>query len=201
MKKLVLILLILAVVGGSAFAFDIHSFPAPIQKGSIMISPTFGIGNYYYSGAVLSFMAQIDYALPISIALTVGGEVGFAMTTWKADYYTYKPFAIPILARVAWHPNFEVRGLDPYVAIKMGAAIGLLGGTKKYGSYEYKGRSGFAFGFNVGCRYFFNNTIGVFGELGYDQYWVGVKEKGPVYEYKWSWPMRTFFRLGVTFKV
>ena len=203
MKKFVLILLVLMVAGTSAFAFDARSFPSPIQKGSFMISPTFGVGTYYYSGATLAFLAVFDYALPINFGLTVGGEVGFAMTTYSDWDYgaSYRPFAIPILARVAWHPNFEVRGLDPYVAMKMGFAIGLLGGTKKYAGYEYKGRSGFAMGFNAGCRYFFNNSIGVFGELGFDQYWVGVKYKSGSYELKYSWPMRTFFRTGVTFKI
>ena len=202
MKKIFMILLVLAVVGGTAFAFDVKSHPAPIGKGSFMISPTFGIGTYYYSGAVISFMAQFDYALPINFGLTIGGEVGFAMTTYSGwGYgYTYKPFAIPILARVFWHPNFEVKGLDPYVGLKMGLAIGILGGTKKYGDYEAKGRSGFAMGFNVGCRYLFNNSIGVFGELGYDQYWVGIKEKSSYWgDVKYYWPMRTFFRAGVTF--
>ena len=208
MKKILMILLVLAVVGGTAFAFDAKSHPEPMQKGSFMISPTFGIGTYYYAGATLAFTAAFDYALPINFGLTVGGEVGFAMTTYSGwGYgYTYKPFAIPIMAKVAWHPNFEVKGLDPYVTLKMGFAIGILGCTKKYGSYEAKAASGFAMGWDVGCRYFFNNSIGVFGELGFDRYWVGIKERTSYAGYdsgwvKWRWPMTTFFRAGVTFMI
>ena len=211
MKKLFLVLLVLVVVGGTAFSFDAKSFPAPIKKGSFLISPTFGIGTYYYSGATLAFIGVFDFALPINFGLTLGGEVGFAMTTYSDwDYgYDYRPFAIPILFRAFWHPNFEVKGLDPYVGMKMGLAIGIIGGDKDYKvggyGYEYKGRSGFAMGLNVGCRYFFSNAIGVFGELGYDQYWVGVKETstGPGWKQEWKyyWPMRTFFRTGITFNI
>jgi len=195
MKKIFMILLILVVVGSSAFAFDFFSFPSPIQKGNLLISPTFGIGTYWYSGATLAFTASFDYALPINFGLTVGGEDGIAIITYA--YSHNKPIAIPIMAKVAWHPNFEVQGLDVFTYLKMGVAIGLL--TNKL-SDDYTGRSGFAYGYGVGVRYFFTPAFGIFGEVGYDRYTVGVRYKPSSY-WNDTWWMATFFHAGITFKV
>jgi len=201
MKKILLLLLVLVVVGGTAFAFDINSFPSPIQKGNILISPTFGVGNYYYAGATLGLTVAVEYALPINFALTVGGEAGLAFTTstYLGDYN--KPLAIPIMAKAAWHPNFEVPNLDVYAHMKMGFAIGLL--TNKY-SDRYSGKSGFCIGFGVGARYFFSNSIGIFGDVGYENYNVGVKYSSPsgsYYNTSYTYWMRTYLRMGVTFKI
>ena len=205
MKKILFVVLILVVLGTSAFAFDIKSFPSPIQKKDLLISPTFNLGRYYWRGATIGATIGIDYALPINFALTVGGEAGFAFPT--STYYnsgygsrdTMRQIAIPIMVRAAWHPNFEVPNLDVYAIIKLGMAIGLLTNKPEY----YKGRSGFAGGGNVGVRYFFGPKFGLFGELGWDSYNVGIKYTGPYSGYWYSptlW-MGTFFHLGITFKV
>jgi len=186
MKKIVLVLLILVVIGGTAFSFDISTFPSPIGKNSILISPMFNMGftpSYWYfdSWFVLGLTVPVDYCLPIPFALAVGLEFGFASTAKEFS----DGVLLPVLVRVSWHPNFEVRGLDPYVITKIGFSIG----ASKY----MKG--GFSYGGGVGCRYFFNDFIGIFGDLGYDRYGVGGD-----YWYD-AWYYYTFFHLGATFKV
>jgi hypothetical protein len=118
MKRIFLVLLILVAIGGVAFSFDIHSFPSPIEKNDIMISPTFSFGSYYGWESVIAIAAAVDYALPIPVALAVGAEVGFAMLLDTYDTADFK--CLPVFARVSWHPNFEVKNLDPYVTLKLG---------------------------------------------------------------------------------
>jgi len=204
MKKIVLVLLILVVIGGTAFSFDIHSFPDPIQKNSILLSPTFhfgfsGVAGWSSYSSLFSFGLTVaaDYALPIPVALAVGLEFGFA-----SNFEDFSDgVTLPILVRVSWHPNFEVRGLDPYVTMKLGYSIGV--GNWGYES-KYWSSGGFSYGFNVGCRYFFNDIIGIFGELGYDRYAVGS------YDFDYGfWGSRdyytyyyyAFFHFGVTFRL
>jgi len=190
MKKFILILLVLAVVGGAAYSFDIKTFPSPIKKGSFLISPTFNLGGGLLYGAALGVTASFDYALPINFALMVGGETGIIFST--GYYGTHGPFAIPILARVSWHPNFQVKNLDTYVRFKIGGDIAFrdswVGG-------------GFAVGGSFGVRYFLTPTIGLFGELGYDHYGIGGGRSSYSYGWGYGWGMGTFLHLGATFKL
>lgn len=197
MKKLVLILLVLVVVGGSAFAFDIHSFPAPIEKGNLMITPMVGIGRYWWGGFALAIPVAIEYALPINFALSVGGETGVAFGFTGGDSFYGTAILVPIMAKVAWHPNFEVNKLDTYIALKMGVAISFLAGA----SEVVKGGVGFAWGFDLGVRYFFTPKFSISGELGYDYYMITIKEDWYGGTWKWRWPIGTFLRVGVTFKI
>ena len=192
MKKIVLVLLILSVVGGSAFAFDINSFPDPIEENQILISPTFHLGSFFGYGVTLGITAAGDYALPIPVALMVGAEVGVAFVA-----ASYTPILIPILARVSWHPNFEVENLDVYVRTKLGYSIGF--GSS---SYSTGWGGGFSWGVSSGVRYFFTEMIGIFGELGWDSYGVSYSSNYYYsYRYRYNYWVYTYFHTGVTFKV
>lgn len=193
MKKIILVALIFAVVGGTAFSFDVHSFPSNINKGDFLLSPMFILGGYGISiggfsgegGLAFGAIFAADYALPIPFALTVGGELGIVGSS-ASDF---DGLAIPILARASWHPNFEVPNLDPYVTVKMGYSACTI--------ENFNG--GFSFGFNVGTRYFFNPMIGVFGELGYNRYSMGSWDLG--YEFgKWEFYSYSWLHAGVTFR-
>ena len=199
MKKIVLVLLILAVVGGAAYSFDLKTFPSPIEKGNFLISPAFNLGGWAYYGlstglVVLGPTVAVDYALPIP--LMVGLESGVIFIT-----QAYTPTLVPIFARVSWHPNFEVKNLDTYLRFKMGGNFAF-GDTFSSGG---KWSGGFCVGVNVGARYFFTDSIGVFGELGYDGYAIRYKWEGSGL-YRGSTSVGagyayTVFHTGVTFKV
>ena len=207
MKRLVFLLLILALVGGSAFAFDWHSFPSPIEKGDLLISPLVGIGIHWGSGWTsdlggglgLAIPVAIEYALPINFALSVGGEVGLGMG-FKDGGGTI--LAIPMLAKVAWHPNFEINNLDLYYTIKMGFSIGIWTGmSDPFDKFYKKVGAGFAFGTDIGVRYFFTEKFAINGEVGFDNYAAGFKGKGGWAYGNHRGMISTFTRIGVTFKI
>ena len=184
MKKIALIVLIFAVVGGTAFALDLESFPDSIEEGNILISPTFNFGGLGYvalGGLMLSVTVSVDYALPIPIM--VGGEAGVGFFTVDGG-----PFMIPILARASWHPNFEVDSLDVYLRIKLGYNI----------AFNNEWGGGFSGGGCAGARYFFTDNVGVFGEFGYDWYGLSL-DLGWFGRYSTS--AYTWFHAGVTFKI
>jgi len=202
MKKFVLSFLILAVVGGAAYSFNPKTFPSPINKGNILISPTLNLGSFAggWGGVVIGGSAALDYALPVP--LMVGAEVGFAVATAE-----YGPKSVPILARISWHPNFEVKNLDVYLRVKLGYNIGF-GDFKPWpgSQYGYEWGGGFSGGGQLGVRYFFSKSMGVFGELGYDRYGLNLKYTGPSGWGLGSWgyaagAMFTWFHAGVTFKI
>jgi hypothetical protein len=205
-------ILVLALVLGTVtvgYSFDIKSFPDPIQKGSLLISPGFGIGTFFpgitgaSSSALLSGLVAVDYALPINFALTLGGEIGFSgskLKGWGTTNSNSSFLGIPILARIAWHPNWEVSNLDTYLLMKMGFDIGFWSGDMK--DSNVKNPHGFVYGFNVGLRYFFTPTIGAYVEGGYEYHFLK-------YKYDWgygisgTWPAfgNRFVTLGATFKL
>ena len=192
MKKLFLLVLIFAVMGTTAFAADFLKFPDSIKPGTIMISPAFKLGSFYGLETSVGATVAVDYALGINFPLTVGGEVGF-ITVSNVSLST-----IPILARAQYHPDLGVPNLDVYATLKLGFNIVMMDETG-WGSAS----GGFAYGSNVGGRYFFSKQIGVFAELGYDYAPVSYKiDLGP-YLGSWSYSeyIYTFLTLGVTFKV
>jgi hypothetical protein len=137
-------------------------------------------------GGVLS----LDYALPADVGLTIGFEAGIA----GADAGGSRSLGvIPVLARFAWHPNWGVRNLDTSVTVKMGVGIGFWLGERQ--GLENPG--GIALGITLGARYFLNEYIGVFTELGYDHYMLPFKAgaREPLLN-----GMR-IFALGVTFNL
>ena len=216
MKKFLLVLVILAIVGGAAFAFDVNTFPSPIEKGSVLISPGFGLGSYWSAGAgwgistAFGGALAVDYALPINFALTLGAEAGFLYSSldWGISSASGSLTTVPIMFRIAWHPNFEVKGLDVYAMLKLGFALGFWGGdAKKYGGNDVKNPNGFAWGTQVGVRYFFTDNIGIFGEFGLDRYNLKAKYTYDDYYGLYTYTVTErahitkFLSIGVTFKI
>jgi hypothetical protein len=217
MKKLVLVLLVLAAIGAMAFAepsydrddgsYDSDSSneattpsqstpkdsePAPQSSSQNsfvawppaiaddMVLINFGIGLGYsswgYKIGLPPIRLSADFELPIPIPITVGGMVG--IRTWTYSWYSwlfrddFTIFEIPIGVRGMYHFNFAaftdnsfVRKLDAYAGLTMGWVI--VFDNYKGDSYYWSGRdSYFLWGVNAGARYFFNDVIGLYLEVG-----------------------------------
>lgn len=209
-KKFKGILVLVLVFGVTAFgfSFDVKSFPSPIQKGDILISGGFGLGLFFpiVSGldtsALIGGTVAVDYALPINFALTVGGEIGYSGTRLKAvigDDPDVSLGEIPIIVRVAWHPNWELKNLDTYILAKVGYGIGFWTGDD---ADDSKPPYGVIFGSDIGVRYFFTPAIGAFAEVGYEYHLLRFKDESDQWiTYTYAAYGMKFLTLGVTFKL
>ncbi|MCL2833680.1 MAG: hypothetical protein FWD78_10960 [Treponema sp.] len=180
MKKLVLILALVILVGGAAFSFDMTTFPAPLKPGSLLVNVGGTLGSYWFTGMSFGAIGAVDYCMPFPIAITFGGEAGIMLTSGAYYGYSRNMAIIPIMFRAAWHPNFEVPNLDVYGMLKVGYGIGFWTNNNNNSSYSnYSNPGGFIFGAVIGGRYFFSSNMAVYGELGWENYTMN-------YSYKYS---------------
>jgi hypothetical protein len=192
MKKLVVALVLVLALSGSAFAVDWTSHGGGIGPGNIILNGGMALGTWEFSlfdGTALGFAASGDFALPVC-ALTLGLETGYqAALNEPADISMGK---IPIALRLGWHPDFGVPNLDTYIQMKLGVGIGTIDAP------GVDGGVGFLGGFDIGARYFFYGKLGAFTELGFD----GVKVKYKSDAVTWT---KAFyggiFTFGLTYKI
>jgi hypothetical protein len=167
MKKLVVALLLVLALDGSAFAVDWTSHGGGIRPGNIILNGGMALGVWEFDlidDTALGFAVSGDFALPV-YALTIGLETGYqAALDIPSNISAGK---IPIALRLGWHPNFGVPNLDTYFQIKLGIGIGMIDAS------GVDNGAGFLGGLDVGARYFFYGKLGAFTELGFD----GVKVK------------------------
>jgi len=192
-KKTVCTLFCGLLLSVSAFAMDI--------EGSFMFNGGLNLGvlkpnlennnNFLLIGGRL----QADYA--IRCFLSIGLESGFS--TAQIGDSDFSVGVIPIMARIAWHP-FALKRLDPYLVGKAGYGIGFW--TKEGKDYNWKDPcGGFVWGANLGTRFFFTETIGIYIEAGYEC--QGMDWEHPGMEVaKWDEAAdgRTFAIIGLTLK-
>jgi hypothetical protein len=189
LRKINMVLFLCTVLSINAFAVDWSSFPDSLAPKDILVNLNGGFGTA--NGLILS----VDYALPV-YSLTVGIEIGFLSCGMQYDDHFWA-FAVPILARVSYHPNLGVPKLDVYPLVKIGYSAP---GGAGY-SFEDVG-GGFTFNASVGARYFFRSKTAVFAELGYEvislEYLV-YSDEGSGGLKKYNFSPGTFFNIGFTF--
>jgi hypothetical protein len=149
-------------------------------------------GEIGYGGNVF-----VDYLLPISVPLSLGFEAGYDTASIDDGEGKVTGYAIPFLARVAYHFDF-MANLDLYLVGKIGY---VLGGGKSGGQTE-DGINGIGFGVDVGAAYYFNSRIGVFAEAGFERYGLEKDFDGDEYigSYTWEFPFSRFVIVGISAK-
>lgn len=177
-KKIGLALALTVIVGGGAFALDWTAYPDSIKAGNIIINAGIGLGTPLYGDMVIPpISVSADYALPLGgLPFTLGLLGGFTTSEYKWDHpagygYTDSYTGIAIAGRFGYHPNLGVKNLDVYADIALGY-YGYPAKAEYYGTWpgaksDPGDYSRFYWGFNLGARYFFTNTVGAFLELGY----------------------------------
>ncbi len=99
--------------------------------------------------------------------LTLGGEatISFFGNIYNENYReTWTNFIFG--ARCAYHYGWKVRGLDTYAGVPLGIGFSLH--TQEYAPGASGYQPVFPYGgFFLGTSYFFNNSLGVNGEVGY----------------------------------
>jgi hypothetical protein len=160
-----------------------------ISGGFALSSVSATDGSYTIKGTVgAGANVYLDYMLPVGVPLSLGAEIGIDNAALKEGDYSINITAIPILIRAAYHFDL-MQKLDLYLVGKLGLA---------FGSSEdiTEDISGFAFGIDVGAAYYFSSTIGVFGEVGFDDYMLQAKATG----YTIDVPFNRFFTAGISAK-
>jgi len=162
MKKSISVLALLAIIATGAFAQDVLSFSSPITPVHPIINAGlgFGLGWGYLGGmGIPPILASVDVPVDVGVPLSFGLGAGFTSVANVVNI-------LSIVGRAAIHFNFGVPGLDVYPVVSLGALIWMW--NNNYVN-RYLGGGGFAFGIAGGVRYFFNDNIGVWAELGYSQ--------------------------------
>lgn len=120
--------------------------------------------------------------------ITLGGDFGLSFSWRNWDYVTFKLKErwgnLFLGARGAYHYGFNVKGLDVYGGIPLGIGFDRYthsGYAAGYGELSWATVSGYTrtpvfpyVGVFVGCSYFFNSTIGISGELGYNVTYANI---------------------------
>jgi len=144
------------------------------SKGDNVVGASIGFGGYYtgswYSGSGVSRIPYIglyyencvkDNLFDDRSSIGVGGMLGYTSIKWS-DYWKFSTTVIG--ARGALHYEF-VDKLDTYTGLMLGYNIV---SAKYYGSISAGGAaSDLAFSWFLGARYYFNEKIGILGEIGY----------------------------------
>jgi hypothetical protein len=187
-KVLVFVMMMLCFSGVSVFAAEPSSFPSSVEPGNIIANVGIGLSHslalrYRGTQVVLPLSLSVEYALPISIPISVGAVIGFTSserTSGSGDgEYTFSWSVFSIGAKVAYHFNWAIQNLDTYLGLTLGgnviSAHPAEYNASYYQDYTVKPSSGdnggnFLFGLEVGARFFFNPNIGIFIEEGFNTF-------------------------------
>jgi hypothetical protein len=197
-KVLVSVMMLVCLSGVSVFAAENSNFPSSVEPGNIIANVGLGFHNSLMlrnkgsENGVPPLSLSVEYALPISVPLSVGAVIGFASgekTSGSGDAkYTFTWPVFSIGAKAAYHFNWPIRGLDTYAGLTLGADI--LSAKTEYNEDYYSDATpkpsagddavSFLFGLEIGARFFFSSHVGVFIEAGFNTF--------------------TYSRLGLAFK-
>lgn len=161
MKRKVLLLLCIGIMSLSSWSQD-----AAFNKGDKLLNVGIGVNSYYSGGIPIGASFEIG----INDQFSVGPNIDFLSTKYGGAGSSFKFTALYIGARASWHANEALNISNPKIDLYLGPTIGYRvfswkddynGSTLKdsYGSGIYIG------GF-LGGKYYFNEKLGGFVELG-----------------------------------
>jgi tetrahydromethanopterin S-methyltransferase subunit E len=172
MKKLLLLLIVFIVGSAGAFAFDILSYPPPVNGGNILVD--IGIGLISAKDGDITIpplRVSAEYALTAGVPISVGGLIaihGSEYKNWGSKlswlYFTFG-------GRANWHWGLDVAWLDLYSGIFLGYQVVSYDGPSYYEDHFDYG--GFTPGIQVGAHFYFTDKLGAFVEFGHP-YWASI---------------------------
>lgn len=159
MKKFHLLLLAtLLLAGTQSFA------QLAVDKGTKFINLGIGVGGYASAGGI-AFGGSADFGVAPNI--TVGGQVAYRSFNYGYLAYNDKINYLYFAVRGSYHFN-QLINLSTDKA-DLYAGVGLGYENVSYSNNLYSGTSfgsGIFVPIHIGGRYFFNEKVGAFGELG-----------------------------------
>ena len=110
------------------------------------------------------------------IITNVGLGLKAGIRLWEQEKLQYNYSYAALSVRASYHPNLDNEAIDPYISIgATGRRFNIGDGENRIDNYDF---DGFIL---LGCRYYFSDTFGVYGELGAD--------------------MLSYFNLGISFRM
>lgn len=152
---------------GLSLLFATQSF-AQYQKGDKLLNAGIGLNSYYGGGL------PIGGSLEFGVTDQISAGVSFDFATWGYNFGGYKwryTFLYPGV-RGSYHVNELLNlnndKLDLYGGLFLGYVISSYSDNSGYtGSYYNAYGNTVRVGAHIGGRYYFNNNVGGFAELGY----------------------------------
>ncbi|MEO5979996.1 MAG: hypothetical protein ABIS36_13100 [Chryseolinea sp.] len=144
-------------------------FAQEIQKGNFILSPGIGFGYHFWGGVTIGINGEYAFSDEIS-----GGGY-FAYSHLSDNFYGYSSDIaynfVDFGVRASYHfakllrvPN---KKFDPYAGAQVGGAVG----SNNYhdvNGYRYNAYDGgVRGGLYAGARWYFNDRVGVYGEVGF----------------------------------
>lgn len=172
-KLLSMLVFVSLAVAGLSAQVGWKEYPEAYGAGDIAVQAGIGLGYPVVGDTkVPPIGIAVDVAVPISdIPLSFGGYVGYTSSSeefsWAGDTWGYDYSYYIFGARVAYHPNFNLKNVDAYTGILLGFAGASVKetGTASFGSSSSAG--GLVTGAYVGGRYFFLPNVAGYAELGW----------------------------------
>jgi hypothetical protein len=155
-------------------AFSQHRAPTnPMDEGSWVLGISVGPGThvfgngYGFGPGFKVFFERGTWSLGPGI-LSLGGDFGFSFFSdhfYNGGKESWLNFMFG--ARSAYHYGWDVAGLDTYGGIPLGIGFSAYTHNDIPGYRGYQGVFPYV-GFFLGASYFFNNQVGINGEVGYN---------------------------------
>jgi hypothetical protein len=176
MKKLICGLLLTVPLACGVFAVDFTTHPEPLKKNDFMLNLGVGFLGYRYGEMKIPPISLSVELAPFKIPLTLGAVLAYARSTdgylrWNYNagllsydvVYSYYMFG----GRAAYHFNFAVKGLDPYLGVTVGYSVVLVQESRSGTLTRFENADYVMAGGHLGVRYFFIPQVGFFLEIGY----------------------------------
>lgn len=144
----------------------------PMDQGSWVVSGGIGaattiFGNGYGFGPGFKFFFENGTFKLGPGVLTLGGEMGFSFFSDHFVGFRESWYNLMFGARSAYHYGWNIPGLDTYGGIPLGIGFSIYSHAN---NKEYRGYHAIYpyVGMFLGTSYFFNDFVGVNGEVGYN---------------------------------
>ncbi len=143
-------------------------FAQEIQKGDFILSPGLGVGYQFWGGITLGINGEYAFSDEIS-----GG--GYAAFTHWGGYSAQDINWFDVGVRASYHFGKLLRvpdkRFDPYAGAQAGGSFSDYDDYYEIGGVRYRTSStydrGFRGGLYAGARWYFNEQIAVYGEVGF----------------------------------
>lgn len=164
MKKRIGILVV-----GALVLLTMKDVQAQFKKGDRLLNIGLGVNSYYNGGIPISAI----YEVGVTPEISVGGGIDYLSHEYNYTYNYRRRFtALYIGARGSYHFNellkIKDKRFDVYAGLSLGFRSFTWSDDKYYNNYGLDSSygSGLYLGIHIGGRYYFNNRLGAFLELG-----------------------------------